>query len=146
LRRAIDIANEILASEHGMTPAVVLQANECLACLHLLLGEADAAEAAARVVLNAAGRDEALVVQYAAGVASLRGHPDVAARLMGFIEASLERFPLRRDSLQQRTWDLLCASVAKALHPDVLAILRSEGARLSAQAAVAEATAALTLR
>ncbi len=146
LRRAIDIANEILASEHGMTPAVVLQANECLACLHLLLGEADAAEAATRVVFNATGRDEALAVQYVAGVASLRGHPHVAARLMGFIDASLERFPLERDSLQRRTWNLLFASVAKALHPDVLALLRAEGTRLGAQAALAEAAAALALR
>jgi predicted ATPase/DNA-binding XRE family transcriptional regulator len=146
LRRAIDIANEVLASEHGLTPAVVHQANECLACLHLLLGEADAAEAAARAVFNGAGRDEALVVQYVAGVAILRGHPHAAARLMGFIEASLERAPLRRDTLQQRAWDLLCASVAKALHPDVLALLRAEGARLSAPAGIAEAAAALALR
>jgi predicted ATPase/DNA-binding XRE family transcriptional regulator len=145
LRRAIEIANEMLASEHGTNPEVVRKANECLACLHLLLGETGAAEAAARIVLNTMRSDETLVVQYVAAIVALRGHPHVAARLMGFVDALLDRVPSQRDSLQQRTWELLCASVVEQLHPDVLALRRSEGMRLSVQAAGTEAVAALAL-
>jgi predicted ATPase/transcriptional regulator with XRE-family HTH domain len=146
LRRAIEIAHEMLESEHGAMPEVLDKANGCLACLHLLLGETDAAEGAARAVLSATRSDESLVVQYVAGIAALRGHSLVAARLMGFIDALLERVPSQRDLLQQRTWDLVCAAVAKRVHPDIVALWRAEGAKLSAQAAAAEALAALTLR
>lgn len=146
LRRAIEIANEMLTSEHGTTPDAVTKANECLAMLHLFLGETDAAEAAARVVLNAMRIDETLVAQYVAGIAASRGHPHEAARLMGFIDALLAGVRSERDLLQQRSWDLLCTSVAKQLPPDVLALRRAEGAGLSVQAAAAEAVAALGLR
>jgi hypothetical protein len=47
--------------------------------------------------------------------------------------------------LQQRAWELLCTSVEKQLHPDVIALRRAEGARLSVQAVGAEALAALEL-
>jgi predicted ATPase/DNA-binding XRE family transcriptional regulator len=145
LRRAIEIANEMLTSAYGTNPEVVRTANECLACLHLLLGQTDAAETAARVVLNAMRSDDTMVVQYVAAIASFRGHPHAAARLMGFIDALLERHSSQRDFLQQQSWELLCTSISKQLHPDVLALRRAEGARLSAPAAGAEALAALNL-
>lgn len=142
-RRAIEIANEMLASELGTTPEIVNKANECLATLHLLLGEADAAEAAARVVLKAMRSDETPVVQYVAGIAVLRGHPHVAARLMGFIDALLESVPSERDLLQQLTWELLCTSIAKQLHPDVLA-LRRRGRRAAQRASSQRGSAGRT--
>lgn len=145
LRRAVEIANEMLTSAYGTNPEVVRTANECLACLHLLLGETDAAATAARVVLDAMRSDDTLVVQYVAAIVSLRGHPHAAARLMGFIDALLERIPMQRDFLQQQSWELLCSSIAKQLDPDVLALRRAEGGRLSVQAAGAEALAALKL-
>jgi hypothetical protein len=145
IRRAIEIANEMLASEYGTNPEIVHKANECLACLYLLLGEPDAARPVAKVVLNAMRADETLVVQYVAGIAALGGHPHVAARLMGYVDALLERVPSQRDLLQQRAWELLCTSLAEQLHPDVLVLRRAEGARLDAQAAGAEALAALAL-
>jgi hypothetical protein len=110
-----------------------------------LLGETDAAETAARVVLNAMRSDDTMVVPYVAAIASVRGHPHAAARLMGFIDALLERHSSQRDLLQQQSWELLCTSIAKQLHPDVLSLRRAEGARLSAQAAGTEALAALNL-
>jgi predicted ATPase len=145
MRRAVEIGHEMLASEHGTNPDIVLNARQCLLLLHLLLGEADAAAAEARAVLSVARSDESLIVEYVAAIAALRGHPHVAARLMGFIDALLTRVPGNRDALQQRAWELLCTSVAKQLHPDVIALLRTEGASLSAQAASAEALAALAL-
>ena len=144
-RRAIEIAKEMLASEHGANPEVVSIANQCLALVHLLLGEPDEAEAAVRVVLDLTQSDESLVVQYVAGIAALRGYPHVAARLMGFIDALLDRVPSQRDSLQQQTWDVLCASVSRQLEPEVMALRRTEGRSLSNKAASAEALAALAL-
>jgi tetratricopeptide (TPR) repeat protein len=133
-RRAIEIANEMLASEFGANPDVSLYANQCLAMLHLELGEADHAAAAASVVLNLSRGDESLVLQYVAGIAALRGGSRRAARLAGFID-SLERVPSQRDSLQQQGWDRLCSYISRQLEPEAIALYRAEGAILSVQAA-----------
>jgi tetratricopeptide (TPR) repeat protein len=145
MRRAIEIAHEMLASEHVTNPDVALSARQCLSLLHLLLGEADAAAAEARALLSLARSDESLVVEYVAAIAAFRGHPHVAARLMGFIDALLTRVPGHRDTLQQQACELLSTSVSEQLHPDVIALRRAEGASLSAQAASVEALAALAL-
>ena len=126
-------------------PDVALSARQCLSLLHLLLGEADAAAAEARALLSLARSDESLVVEYVAAIAAFRGHPHVAARLMGFIDALLTRVPGHRDTLQQQACELLSTSVSEQLHPDVIALRRAEGASLSAQAASVEALAALAL-
>jgi predicted ATPase len=144
-RRAVEIAEQMLASEYGTTPEVVHVANAALAMLHLLLGDPDAAESAARAVLSSVRSDESLVIQYVAGIAAMRGHPHVAARLTGFLDALLSRRPQQRDLLQERTWNLLCASLESQLHPDVISARGAEGANLTAQAATAEAFAALDL-
>ena len=143
--RAIEIANEMLASPLGTNLDIALLANQSLACLHLLLGETDAAAAAAKFVLDNTQSNETLVLQDVAAIAALRGRPHVAARLMGFVDALIERSSSRRDMLQQRTWDLLCASLEQQLQADIITLHRSEGARLSAKAAGAEAAATLTL-
>jgi hypothetical protein len=84
-------------------------------------------------VLGVVRSDESLIVQCVAGIAAFRGHSHVAAGLMGFVDALVEREASRRDSLQQRSWDDLCSSVAKQLQPSVIALRRAEGRTLSAQ-------------
>ena len=143
--RAIEIAHEIVASEDGALPEIACRAYQHLACLHLLVGETDAAAAAASAVLEGPQADETLVVQYVAAIAALRGYPHEAARLMGFVDHIVESDPGRRDALQRRAWDILCASLAEQLHPDVVALRRSEGAEFSLQAAKAAALTALAL-
>jgi hypothetical protein len=145
IHRAVEIAEQMLASEYGTTPEVVHVANASLAMLHLLLDDPDAAEWAARAVLDTVRSDESLAIQYVAGVAAMRGHPHVAARLMGFVDALLSRRPQQRDLLQQQTWDLLRTSLEHQLQPDVLSARRAEGANLTAKAVTAEAFAALDL-
>jgi len=144
IRRAIEICEEMLASEYGDTPEVVISALEALVTLRLALGEFDEAAVAARSLLERTQRDTAPWCHVAAIVA-LRGHAEVAARLAGFIDALYAQSLLPRNRLEQGSYEILRTELRRQLTSEVIDLRGREGARFTVQEAGGESLRALAL-
>ncbi len=129
-RRAIELAEEMLASEFGDSNEVRISALEALTFIHLQLDEVDAAAAAARELLDGVPRDAAPWCHLAAIVA-LRGETDAAARLLGFIDALYAQSLLPRRGLERRSYELLRTRLRGALAERTIEELAADGARLT---------------
>jgi predicted ATPase/DNA-binding XRE family transcriptional regulator len=141
-RRAIELAEEMLASEFGDSSEVRSSALEALTFIHLQLDEVDAAAAAARELLDATPRDAAPWCHLAAIVA-LRGEAAAAARLLGFIDGLYAQSLLPRRGLERRSYELLRTKLRGLLEEPAIVAFAAEGSRLSPQQAGAIAMRAL---
>jgi predicted ATPase/transcriptional regulator with XRE-family HTH domain len=141
-RRAIELAEEMLASDFGDSSEVRSSALEALTFIHLQLDEVDAAAAAARELLDAAPRDAAPWCHLAAIVA-LRGETAAAARLLGFIDALYTESLLPRRVMERRSYELLRAKLHGVLEEPAIVALAAAGSRLTPEEAGAIARRAL---
>jgi len=148
VRRALEIAEGMLASELGSVTLVAQQALRVVGGLRLLLGDVDGAVDSASELLDHARYSDMCLnyaCEYAAAVAALRGHATVAARLMGFVHVREERAGFRPGLVRKAAGDLLRSSLARQVSEDVIASVSATGARLTEEEAIAEARAALEL-
>jgi predicted ATPase len=120
-----------------------------LACARIVLGQLDAAAAAARDALGLAHFEHLesawRPIQHLAAIAALRGRPASAARLLGFVDAWCERKGGFRGYYERASHDILMASLRDQLSPEEIARLGSEGAPLDFERVVDEALALGTL-
>ena len=133
-RRAIELAEEMLASEFGDSKEVRSSALEALTFMHLQLDEVDAAAAAARELLDAAPRDAAPWCHLAAIVA-LRGETAAAAQLLGFIDALYAQTLLPRRGLERRSYELLRTRLRGLLEESAIVALAADGSLLTTEEA-----------
>ena len=148
VQRALEIAENMVTSEHGSVPFVAQQALRIIGGLRLLLGDVDGASESARELLDHARQHDLsfnYACEYAAGVAALRGNPVAAARIMGFVQAREEGAGFRRGRVRQDADDLLRSSLARQLSEAAIASATAEGARLTEEEALVQARAALDL-
>ena len=148
VQRALEIAENMMTSEHGSVPFVAQQALRIIGGLRLLLGDVDGASESARELLDHARQHDLsfnYACEYAAGVAALRGNPVAAARIMGFVQAREEGAGFRRGRVRQDADDLLRSSLARQLSEAAIASATAEGARLTEEEALVQARAALDL-
>jgi diguanylate cyclase (GGDEF)-like protein len=94
-----------------------------------------------RTTENALGL--ALVIQGTAAYALVSGSPEMAARLIGFVDASLTALGIARIPLGAKLRSALETGLAAALPADVLAALLDRGAHLEPAVAQADAAAVL---
>ena len=73
---------------------------------------------------------------------ALRGNRERAARLAGYVDAFYRKVSFVRGPTQQRTWDRLTATLRETSPSDGVERLMAEGAALSEEQAIAEATRA----
>ena len=141
-RRGADIAEEMRASEYGDKPEIAINAQEALVHFRLLLDETEAAARAATELL-ARTRGVTKVWVHIAAILALRGQAEIAARIMGHVDARDARAATERSYDEQRSYERLRAVLGKDLSAGVLAARRSEGARMTEEGASAEALSAL---
>jgi len=114
-----------------------------LAAVRLVLGELEAAKAAAREALELAQFEQLdsawRAIQHLAAVAALRGHPLGAARLLGFVDAWCERKGGFRGYYERASHDILMASLRDQLSTAVIAKVGADGAQLDFEEAAVEA-------
>jgi predicted ATPase/Tfp pilus assembly protein PilF len=115
------------------------------AACRLVLGDVDGARAAARASLALAKGVQPLVaaiaMQHLATVAALRGDPTDGARLRGYVDWWYRSEGCERDLTEQRTDELLLATLSGQLDDAKIRELAAQGAGLSEQQAVDEALA-----
>jgi predicted ATPase len=146
VKRAARVLEEALARQ-SVSPASALDiaAQSSLACYRLLLGDLDGAESTGKEALGRSrGRQlytSYWTIQLLAAVATLRGRPRVAARLMGFVDAWIASGGWRRSLLAQRTYDILNASLREQLSSEQIAMLKADGSTLTLEEATDEAQA-----
>ena len=120
-----------------------------LACTRIVLGELDAAAAAARDALGLAHFEQLdsawRPIQHLAAIAALRGHAASAARLIGFVDAWCASKGGFRGYYERASHDILMASLRAQLSADDIVRLAAEGAPLEFERAVDEALALATL-
>ena len=111
--------------------------------MRLVLGELEAAKAAAREALELAQFEQLdsawRAIQHLAAVAALRGHPLGAARLLGFVDAWCERKGGFRGYYERASHDILMASLRDQLSTAVIAKVGADGAQLDFEEAAVEA-------
>jgi hypothetical protein len=73
-----------------------------------------------------------------AAVAAVRGRPDAAARILGFVEAWRRQVDYLRSGLEEATFGILTSSLEAQLPSDVIERLCEEGAQFSLEQAVRE--------
>jgi predicted ATPase/DNA-binding XRE family transcriptional regulator len=143
-RGAIELAEEMLASEFGDSNEVKIMALEALVFLRLFLGDVDAAAAAGRELLDSVPSDAAPWCHLAAIVA-LRGETEAAARLSGFVDKIYAQSMVPGRPLEQRSLEILRSTVRGALAQHAIEALAGEGARLTQPEAGAIALRALAV-
>jgi hypothetical protein len=111
--------------------------------LHLSLGRTDEATEAASSLLGCVQNDFAPWCHVAA-ILALRDQANVAARLLGFIDAIYAESLLPRNDLEQRSYEMLRAELPQRLPQRAIESLAADGARLTPREALAEALAALS--
>jgi predicted ATPase/transcriptional regulator with XRE-family HTH domain len=129
-RGAIDLAEEMLASEFGDSNEVRIMALEALVFLRLFLGDVEAAAAAGRELLDGIPIDAAPWCHLAA-IAALRGETHAAARLSGFIDNIYAQSEVPHRALERRSLEMLHTTVRERLARHTVDALRAEGARLT---------------
>jgi predicted ATPase/tetratricopeptide (TPR) repeat protein len=147
--RALEIAEEMLASEYGSVESIVEEGLRIVGGLRLLLGDIDGAVEAVREMLDHPRYDDIwfnCACAYAATVAAMRGHATAGARLMGFVRAREERVGFRPGVGRKAVDDLLRSTLTQRLSEGAVASASAEGARLAAEQAIIEARAALDAR
>jgi len=116
-----------------------------LATYQFAAGDVDAADANAREAVRTARTSDLVVVHWAmqllAAIAAVRGRPAEAARLLGHVDAWLERIGLPRDHNDMKTYSVLLRALGEQLGEEDIAALTAQGARLSDEAAIDEALA-----
>lgn len=126
------------ALEESISPAEAL----CeLAAVRLLLNDLDAAELAAKEALRLA-RFEHLIgwraIGHLAGIAAVRGHPVIAARLIGFVNAWCERNDLVRGATDRGSYSVLMSSLREQLTEGEIESFSSDGMLLDVERAIDE--------
>jgi predicted ATPase/DNA-binding XRE family transcriptional regulator len=120
-----------------------------LACTRIVLGELDAAAAAARDALGLAHFEHLdsawRPIQHLAAIAALRGRPASAARLLGFVDAWCDSKGGFRGYYERASHDVLMTSLRAQLSAEDIARLAAEGAPLDFERAVDEALALAAL-
>jgi predicted ATPase len=117
-----------------------------LATARLILGEVDAARAAAREALDLARFERNLALRaiwQVAAITAILGQPRTGARLIGFAMAETERQRRPADHYFAASHKILMASLSKQLSNDVISRLSSEATFLDLEQAVDEAAQAL---
>jgi len=115
-----------------------------LAAARLVLGEVDAAVAAAREALELARFEPQLAwpaIWHLATLAALRGKPHTAARLFGFAKATSRLQNNGNEVSERSSYEILMTSLRTQLSADAIAALTTEGERLDFESAVDEALA-----
>jgi predicted ATPase/DNA-binding XRE family transcriptional regulator len=146
--RALEIAEEMLASEFGSVESIVEECLRIAGGLRLLLGDIDGAVEVVREMLDHPRYDEIWFncsCAYAATVAAVRGHDTAGARLMGFVGAREERAGFRPGIGRKAVDELLRSTLSQHLSEDAIASASAQGGRLTQEQALAEAHAALDL-
>jgi predicted ATPase/transcriptional regulator with XRE-family HTH domain len=114
------------------------------AAYHLILREIDDAKREARAALTlarSAQRDlyTSIAIQHLATVAVLEGDAERAARLRGYVDARYGVLGFARSRTEQRAYDILMTELRARSSDGRIAQLAEAGARLSDDAAAAEA-------
>jgi predicted ATPase/DNA-binding XRE family transcriptional regulator len=121
-----------------------------LAAAHLMLGDLDAATAAAQQSLELFPfeRIESAwrAIQHTAAIAAQRGEPRRAARLLGFVDAWCTEKGGFRGYHERASYAILTESLAAQLKPESIAALRAGGAMLDVERALLEAATPGELR
>ena len=120
--------------------------NALMALFCLALDDLDEATRYALAAIEAgrqAGSQQATLGAFAArgAVFARRGRLEIAARMLGYIDATALRSTLVPDRIEQRLYDALRAPLEADLDAKLLAALSSEGALWSEERAAAEALA-----
>jgi tetratricopeptide (TPR) repeat protein len=107
---------------------------------HLALGQADTARDDARIALDYA-RDNDVecrlnAVQHLATVAALQNEPDVAARLLGFIDGENERLSRPRESAEEMCYGVAMNALGAQLSDAAIAQLHESGQLMTTDQAV----------
>jgi predicted ATPase/transcriptional regulator with XRE-family HTH domain len=122
----------------------IVHAHCLLAHLDAALGDLEGAYAAGREALLRSAVDRGYyhfdrAIEVAATLAALRGAPEIAAKLIGYLDAwdhqGIES-PWMVGAARMRN---LLATIARSISASAIEVLRTEGARLTADAALGEA-------
>jgi predicted ATPase/class 3 adenylate cyclase len=144
--RALELANAIEATEQGPSG----KHNRCIAlgngaAYRIALGDLAGARVAAldalRLARGAFLVTATIAMQHLATVATLSGDPRSGARLGGYVDAWYRSVGCEREPTEQRTYDILMTALHRQLGDGEIDALAAEGARLSEDAAIAEAMA-----
>jgi predicted ATPase/transcriptional regulator with XRE-family HTH domain len=126
--------------EQSQSPAAALSD---LAATRIVLGEIDAAEAAAHESLERARFEQHDVawraIQHLAALAALHGNAAAAARLNGFVTSWCERQGRIREDYERASYDTLVRSLADQLPLNAIATFAGQGALLRLEPAAEEA-------
>jgi hypothetical protein len=141
-RRAAELLEASLAHARAQSRNPAGQLSE-LAAARLVLGELAAAESAAREALELAHFERLdsawRAIQHLAAVATCKGQPQAAARLLGFVDAWCEQKSGFRGFYERATYEILVASLHDQLAAGALAALAAEGATYDFEQAVDQA-------
>jgi hypothetical protein len=146
LERALEIAEQMLASEHGPFELITEESLRIVGGLRLLLGDVDGAVEAVREILDLPRYDTMWfnsTCVYAATAAALRGHAVVAARLSGFVRAREDRTGFRPGLGRKSVDELLRTTLAEHPQQDLIASAGADGGRMTEDEALLETRAAL---
>jgi hypothetical protein len=143
--RAADLIREsaLLASSNDDTSAYLPHFLTSLAAVLTVSGEVDAAIGPAIQALTLCTRrepenyEETLAIELLAYVAATLGDLDRSARLAGYADASLARIGFSRDYIPLAVHERLTTCLNEHLASKELARLKTDGASLTAEAAIA---------
>jgi hypothetical protein len=138
------MSTRLAAGEAGGDQFVVQVESANLGMVERQLGNLDEAARLSRHVLEleAAGGDEMMIAWLINGLAAVltaQGDHDRAARLLGFAETALDGAGGEWPPDEREQYEESIATLGENLPPDDLARLRSEGAAMSTEAALAYA-------
>jgi tetratricopeptide (TPR) repeat protein len=144
-QRAADLIREaaLLARSNDDTSAYLPHFLTSLASVLALSGEVDAAIGPAiealtlRPCRELESYEVSLAIQLLAYVGAALGDLDRSARLAGYVDASLARIGFSRDYVPLAVYERLMTRLHEHLAPDELARLKTEGASLTPEAAIA---------
>jgi ATP/maltotriose-dependent transcriptional regulator MalT len=143
--RALELARAVedeTAGPRTETHVILARANE--AAYRLALGDIGGAHVAACEALRrgrgAYVQAAMIAIQHLATVAALSGDPRRGARLRGYVDAWFRSEGYEREPTEQRTYEILTSALREQLNDPEIEALAGEGAQLSEDRAVAEAT------
>jgi predicted ATPase len=142
---ALELASEAAKSEslrHGAMHLANLHA--CCALFRVAADDLDGAAADAAEGLRCAQHERnalaaTIALAHLALIAALRGDPERAAAILGYVDASFERLRYRRNLTEAWGYERLVAAVSERLPQTRVQELRAKGASWQEDRAVAEA-------
>jgi ATP/maltotriose-dependent transcriptional regulator MalT len=147
MRQAEELLELVPSTTEGADIQILAPAGCNLALFRLTAGDVTGARAAAREILSLV-RDQGQedywpysVVALLAAVAAVRGDARTAAKLIGFVNAWHETQEYPPAFAPRATIDLAVDAIRRQLSAPVIESLSAEGARLTLEAALAEASA-----